>query len=37
MEKNRVNILYFTSEGNEASLVPCCLNAISYIRILSFI
>ena len=29
MEKNRDNILYFTSEGNELSLAPRCLNVIS--------
>ena len=36
MEKNRDNILFFTSEGNELSLASRCLNAISkkYIRIL---
>lgn len=29
MEKNSDNIVYFTSEGNETSLAPWCLNAIS--------
>ena len=29
MEKNRDNILYLTSEGNETSLAQWCLNAIS--------
>ena len=29
MEKNRDNILYFLSEGNEKSLAPWCLNAIA--------
>ena len=29
MEKNRDNILFFTSEGNELSLASRCLNAVS--------
>ena len=29
MEKNRDNILFFTSEGNELSLASRCLTAIS--------